>query len=390
MSKVLMYCHNGSANHGCEAIVKATTDMLNDIGIYDVNLITSKKEEDIKYGISEKVTLWDEINSPDKKRLLFLYAYLRQKVLKDYKLMNKLAFLPPYQKIGKNAVSLSIGGDNYCYGDYAKYVGFHNISKECGQKTVLWGCSVEPELLKEPLVVNDLKSFDKIIVRETISYGAMVDAGLKNVVLYPDPAFSLKKDDTFLISPRENTVGINVSPLVIECEESEGIVLDNYLKLIDYILEDTELNVSLIPHVVWEYNDDRRAIEKILEHYPNNDRIDVLADYNCMQLKQYISKLRFLVAARTHASIAAYSSCVPTLVVGYSVKSKGIAKDLFCKYENFVLPVKSLQKKDELVNAFRWIVKNEKEISEQLENIIPKIKEESTEASKEIRKLFEI
>lgn len=389
MNKVLMYCHNGSANHGCEAIVRATTGILNDIGISEINLITSQKAEDIKYGISEKVSLWNEINSPNKKSLLFLYAYFRQKIFKDYKLMNRLAYLLPYQKIGKGAVSLSIGGDNYCYGDYAKYIGFHNISKECGQKTVLWGCSVEPGLLQEPQVFDDLKSFDKIVVRETLSYSAMVNAGLENAVLYPDPAFTLKKDDTFLLSPKENTVGINVSPLVIGCEESRGIVLDNYLKLIDYILEETDLNISLIPHVVWEYNDDRQAIEKIMEYYPNNDRMEVLEDYNCMQLKQYISKLRFLVAARTHASIAAYSSCVPTLVVGYSVKSKGIAKDLFGTYENYVLPVKQLLKKDELADSFKWMMENEKNIIRQLEIIIPKMKSESAKAAKEIKQMFE-
>ena len=39
----------------------------------------------------------------------------------------------------------------------------------------------------------------------------------------------------------------------------------------------------------------------------------------------------------------AYSSCVPTLVVGYSVKARGIARDIFGTEDRYVLPVQSLQ-----------------------------------------------
>lgn len=34
------------------------------------------------------------------------------------------------------------------------------------------------------------------------------------------------------------------------------------------------------------------------------------------------------IAARTHADISAYSMCMPTFALGYTVKSVGIAKDL--------------------------------------------------------------
>ena len=66
-----------------------------------------------------------------------------------------------------------------------------------------------------------------------------------------------------------------------------------------------------------------------MEKYKDSGRVCIVDDCNCMQLKYDISKCRFFVGARTHATIAAYSTCVPTLVVGYSVKSRGIARDLF-------------------------------------------------------------
>lgn len=78
-----------------------------------------------------------------------------------------------------------------------------------------------------------------------------------------------------------------------------------------------------------------------------------IADATCEELKGFISRCRLFVGARTHATIAAYSTCVPTLVAGYSVKARGIAKDLFGSEENYVLPVQSLKNKDDLVKGFQ-------------------------------------
>ena len=88
----------------------------------------------------------------------------------------------------------------------------------------------------------------------------------------------------------------------------------------------------------------------------------MIEDGNCCKLKGYIARCRFFVGARTHATIAAYSSCVPTLVIGYSVKARGIAKDLFGTEENYVLPVQQLREPDQLTNAFHWLEAREDSI----------------------------
>ena len=58
---------------------------------------------------------------------------------------------------------------------------------------------------------------------------------------------------------------------------------------------------------------------------------------NCRQQKYIISQCAYFIGASTPSTIAAYSTGVPTLVVGYSVKAKGIAKDLFGTYDNLSL-----------------------------------------------------
>ena len=77
-------------------------------------------------------------------------------------------------------------------------------------------------------------------------------------------------------------------------------------------------------------------------------------------LKGYISRCSFFVGARTHSTIAAYSTGVPTLVIGYSVKSRGIATDLFGTYDNYVLPVQELDDPQALIRSYEFITGQKK------------------------------
>ena len=40
------------------------------------------------------------------------------------------------------------------------------------------------------------------------------------------------------------------------------------------------------------------------------------------------------------------------------MKAKGIAKDLFGTYDNYVIPVQDLNQKNNLLNSFLWLEKN--------------------------------
>ena len=114
----------------------------------------------------------------------------------------------------------------------------------------------------------------------------------------------------------------------------------------------------------------------------------MIDDHNAEELKGYIARCRFFIAARTHASIAAYSSCVPTLVVGYSVKARGIAHDLFGTYDNYVIPVQSLANDNHLTNAFEWIQQNEQQIRQHLTEFIPRYSNQTYNANKILESLL--
>lgn len=390
MEKFFLYGHNGSGNHGCEAIVRSTCKILREgLGNVEITLASGNTNEDIKYGVNEVTELINEKNPVSKISFPYINAYLNLKLRKDGFKAEKLVYRKTFYNVDKNTIAFSIGGDNYCYPGYERFTMLHNMLRERNIKTVLWGCSVEPSKINE-FIKEDLINYDLIIARESLTYDALKSIGA-NVKLYPDPAFQLNKIEKDLpVNFKENnTVGINISPMIISNEVNHGITMKNYCKLIEYILGNTDMNIALIPHVIWEYNnDDRIPSRELYEKFKSTNRVSLLEDNNCEVLKGYISRCRFFIGARTHATIAAYSTNVPTLVIGYSVKAKGIAKDIFGSYENYVLPVQSLSKENDLVDAFKWMQNHEEKIKTHLCEFMPNYKAKSLRAVDEVAKLM--
>lgn len=390
MKKFFLYGHNGSGNHGCEAIVRSTCKILREgFGNIEITLASGNTNEDREYGVNEVTELINEKNPVSKISLPYINAYLNLKLRKDGLEAEKLVYRKTFYNVDKDTIAFSIGGDNYCYPGYERFTMLHNMLREENIKTVLWGCSVEPSKINE-FIKEDLINYDLIIARESLTYDALKSIGA-NVKLYSDPAFQLNKIEKDLpVNFKENnTVGINISPMIIGNEVNDGITMKNYSKLIEYILENTDMNVALIPHVIWkDNNDDRIPSRELYEKFKSTNRVSLLEDNNCEILKGYISRCRFFIGARTHATIAAYSTNVPTLVIGYSVKAKGIAKDIFGSYENYVLPVQSLSKENDLVDAFKWMQDREDIIKTHLCEFMPNYKAKSLRAVDEVAKLI--
>lgn len=372
MKNVFLYAHGGSGNHGCEAIVRSTLGILQCKDRSNCTLISKVPEEDAKYGIDQLCTIIQEQEPYSRLTLDFAKAYLHLKITHDYVPLDKLYYKKAFDHIRAGDIALSIGGDNYCYADVKRYTMMHDMLLQRGAKTVLWGCSVEPSLLEEPPIAEDLARYSLITARESISYEALRRVN-PHTVLVADPAFALEcrvptLPENFFDG---NMVGINLSPMIIEKESLTGMAMENYQKLIEYILEKTDMGVALIPHVVWDFSDDRIPLRELHRKYQRTGRVVMIEDHNCMELKGIISRCRFFIGARTHATIAAYSTGVPTLVVGYSVKARGIDRDLFGTEEGYVLPVQQLKESNELTRAFIDLYERRESIQTHLKTILP-------------------
>ena len=381
-TKRVLYMHTGSGNHGCEAIIRTTSKLLN--GPQDMILWSNTKYEDIQYGSAqgfERIVVPEEL-----KRFSAAYfeALIKRKVFHREN-ANMEVFL---RELFKNNVAISVGGDNYCYEWSAKQAVFldKEIRKHCAS-SILWGCSIDPEAIT-PEVRADLEGFDLITAREPITYQLLKEIN-PNTVKVADPPFLLDRIDLPLPDGFQegNTVGINVSPLIMKYGTESNLILDNYRILIRYILEETDMSVCLIPHVVWPYNNDLEPINILYREFGASNRVSRIMDGNCCELKGYIARCRFFVGARTHATIAAYSTCVPTLVVGYSVKSRGIAQDLFGTEEGYVVSVQELKDTEELRDYFICLTEKEVEIRNQLKQTIPNYCQEAKSAAEMFKRI---
>lgn len=389
-NRLLMYMHAGSGNHGCEAIVNSVCHMVQE----KVTLLSYYGEEDEKYSLKDLCHIVSERRFEEHKLAHVLY-YGYRKFTGDRESFIRYRYGDVLK--GKTApLAISIGGDNYCYDNMLSDLKLANSAfNRKGVRTVLLGCSIEPELLKRADIAEDLMKYHTIIARESVTYEALKEMVNEQsgpqILCYPDPAFTLQKKELPLPEgfAEGNTVGINVSPMIQDNEKESGITMECYEALIQYIIENTGFQIALIPHVVWARNDDRKPIHTLYEKFKDTGRVVEIGDGTCEELKGYISRCRLFVGARTHATIAAYSSCVPTLVVGYSVKARGIARDLFGQEEHYVLPVQSLRNRDDLVKEFQRLSSQEKEIREKLEKKIPDYRNLALETGKEVDRLWE-
>lgn len=373
MKRIIMFEHAGSRNHGCEAIVRSTVSIL---GNHDYYLETKDADGDKEYGIEKLVNLLQldsGIVEQNSLKGMLMRVKARLNTHLDY---DTLECLYRNKSLTSNcACALSIGGDNYCYNGIIHSMRDKlNAFKAKEVPVVLWGCSIDKEKL-DKRVIEDLKKYDIITARESLTVNYLYDIGIKNeVVPCSDPAFTLdtepvKWQESILNS--EEIIGINVSDFMKFYNAYPEATYRNFYNLIDYIINKTNYTVVLIPHVTHEENNDRIPIEKLASEFNSSRILTVNEDFNCMQLKYIISKCRMFVGCRTHSTIAAYSTCVPTLVVGYSTKARGICRDIFGSDDDLLIDARKFETDYDLTNKFAAFSERENELRNHLKEVMP-------------------
>lgn len=402
MIKILISTYAGVSNKGAEALVRGLSLILEEEfgkDEIDLSLSSIQPHKDRKS------------NLPNIRHYIYRFSTSRNNIFG--KILNRIVmyldrfgfytlsfYLKHYdffKAISKQDLFIEMGADNYDveYGGFKLMYQQHNwIKKNLKTKMLLYDLSLNSNSVT-PEFLNEFERFECVTVRETVSEKNLRDKykGDK-LFLVPDPAFvmPLEKVKVPDIMQKKQCVGVNLSDLILRDSYGNNrrdIALSNYYYLIDRILELTDMGIVLLPHVM--KNQDLSILRIIADKYKGNNRVYLVEneDLAASQLKYIISKFRFLVTARTHASIAAYSTCVPTLVLGYSTKSIGIATDLFGNVENYVLSIKDLNKKENLWEKFEWIMKNENDIHKHLSYIMPSYQEKAKLIGTIIKKVYD-
>lgn len=381
--KYFLFNHEGSKNHGCEAIVRGSMNIIENSDEKAEFVLSSNNPSDDKIinNITVKAAKTRELTKVEK-----LIAAVDLKINNSETYALQKMYSPIVSDAEDCDVCLSVGGDTYCYGDNHGIQVLTRELKKRGKKTVLWGASIGAEDLSERKL-ESLRDFDAIFTREPITYELLKENGANdNIYLFSDPAFCMERVEVEPIDgfTRENTLGFNISPLVASGDPRKKEIAEDFLR---FVFENTTMKVLLVPHVVEENNNDYDFMKPIFEKFEHTGRIAILPpDLEARQYKGYIAGTRFFVGARTHSTIAAYSSGVPTIALGYSVKARGIAKDIFGE-EKYVLDIKAMTDYEELRDEFLKLLENENEIRRDLMKSIPLRMRSAMEAGEMLQKI---
>ena len=376
--KILLFLHGGSLNRGCEAIVRTgVAEIKTQFPDAVIDLASYEPETDAHLENIHQVFRHEQ--KPPKK---FSWAGLKSaffvKFFQDEKYHYQYTQKDIIAKIKNYDVFISVGGDNYCYGEQPGFYLINRLIKKAGKKLILWGASIGEEDLT-PAKIQDLQRFDLLLARETLTEKVLKNAGCKNVKLVADGAFLMEKTELPLpeVFLDNKTLGFNFSPLIFGRNPQSK---EAAFQLVEHILATTDFNIALVPHVTIAISNDEETLKEFLEKYRETNRVFLLPNHlNATEYKGYIARMRFFIGARTLATIAAYSTGVPTMVLGYSVKSKGIAKDIFGE-EKLVLGIEEISDAEKLIAKFEEMKQEELMLKEIVRNKIPYIKEMAQKA----------
>lgn len=360
MKKILLYGHGGAYNHGAEAILRTSLPIFREINV-PILLSTHFPEQDREFGLDKLVDrlIPADLSLVPEEKSADSFEGRECAAAKIYR--DTLA------EIDSETICIGVGGDNYCYPNWHRQSVFHHVAKERGGQSILWGCSIQPEMIDDRMA-SILREHDRIFAREPLTANALKARGISRVTLLPDPAFLLPVEPVELPKGFQGrTAAVNLSPLMLRQSEQ---LLKHFVETARFLL--TKLDtLLLLPHVTMPVDNDQEALDKMVEYLSPSEQARICRvshELNAGQRKYLISHCELLVCCRTHASIAGYSTGVPTIVVGYSVKSQGIGVDI--GMDHWVLPISDSSRLMPLTAAL-WEERNAVRTALQRRNAMP-------------------
>lgn len=304
------------------------------------------------------------------------------------------------------SIALEVGGDNYSldYGRPDYFMAMDRYLRDAGLPVAIWGASIGP-FDKDPgfihRVISHLLSLDGIFLRETASYEYLLNKGLsKNLHLVADPAFvmdaSLPSSQKLGFTIPVGCIGINISPLIGFFSKRNKV--SDPLKhwksqCVELLNSAASFNrpIVLIPHVQSTEvgNDDFSFLNALYLSCAHNSKVPLFlapSTLTAPELKGLIASCSVFIGARTHSTIAALSSGVPTLSIAYSLKATGINRDVYGSLD-YCIQIDDLTPAL-LADKMQDMLINESSIRRHLAYSIPKFQDRAMEAGPILRTLL--
>lgn len=378
--KQFLFVGNGpSLNRGCEAITKGTIRILRKTFGSDIRFVSIDFSDGFQSTTTDPALTHQSMSV---KR--FSPSWFARSVWRA--LPTPPLWLPMIAShLEKSQAVLALGGDNYSmdYGSLRVHLDILDYIQHKGYPFVIWGASVGKFEKKgatyREVVADKLRHIPLILARESVTVDYLASIGVEaNVRRVADPAFVMEPTapDSFPLEIVEGTIGFNFSPLMAKFITKGDVVAAQELvtTLLRAAMKATERPFLLIPHVFKDGNNDHTFLQQpyqILkkEGFP----IQLLPPtLSASEIKWVMNQLSVFAGARTHSTIAAISSGIPTLSFSYSIKSIGLNKDVF-GHDEFVIRPEEISPQ-RTVAVLSRLVNEEPEVRVQLQNRLPHIK----------------
>jgi len=302
------------------------------------------------------------------------------------------------EEISQSRAALSIGGDNYTL-DYVipwVYINLGRYVLARRKPLIIWGASIGPfdqrpdfaKVIHEHL----RREVTAIFVREERSRSYLEKHGItKHVHIMPDPAFVMDPEpvngsDLGFDLP-EGAIGLNLSPLMAkyvthgDMEAWQRMAIE----VVRELLRVYDLPILLIPHVTSPHSNDHSFLNRIKSQLPGSMVLILPETLSAAKTKYVISMLSCLIGARTHATIASFSTSVPTVSLAYSVKAWGINEMLFGHTRYVVGPTEMTP--DTVARAADRVLKDARDIRDCLSGKMTEISSSAIAAGRELRRI---
>lgn len=399
---------NGAyTNLGCEAIVRGTVKILREHFRDPRFVCLSHFQSEEQYKMQRMQETDGAImhltsRLPTKKKIIknlwrpdtwgSIYRYLLKK---DAFYTGAYKDMIPY--LDEAEVVLSVGGDIYSldYGVPTLFTALDDFVLEHNRPIVLWGASVGPFSSMpnyERYMGDHLKKVTGIFARESVTIEYLNSIGVnKNVYPVADPAFLMDAvQPVEKVYIDEGAIGLNLSPLMAKFVT--GGDMEQWTKIAAAIIAElarrTERRVYLISHVTNPNSNDYTFMQRAVSLMAGEkDKITLIPPiYNAEQTKWIIGQMTVFAGARTHSTIAALSSGVPTLSFGYSIKARGINQDIFGN-SNYSIEPKNMDT-NIVLDYILYMLNEATMIRRDLKNRIPKIQSAAQNAGIILKQLI--
>ena len=247
------------------------------------------------------------------------------------------------------------------------------------KRIIIYGASIGPfgDYSKAVLYYKShLQKVNLIVARDKFTIKYLADIGISNnVVFLPDPAFALRKNEK-MINNQSKIIGVNLSGLSLM--ETYGKItkdtITSLAKVIERIIDCTGYDILFIPHVFAPYEIDNdfiietKIIDSMDESYKN--RVTITEKNTFLTIKDELIQCSIVIAARMHCAINAMSEGIPTILLSYSSKAKGMCEFVYGDTK-WVYDIKKLDS-EQLLFLINELLENRNEVSQNIVNNLNK------------------